>query len=174
MYSLWNPTNTDQDFVVTLDYGDGSGQYVMPVHLPAQASTMIDVGMLISMAQPDAHGNLIPTYMQEGSVVFSNPKGPAEWMTLAVCGAFYNPRKSTCAPVCTYCNGYSGWAVAANPYAVAVNGTVQLHAQATNANGGVTDFTSSSTWSSNATAVATVGARIFLRRDVAGEERPLN
>jgi len=58
---------------------------------------MIDIGMLISMAQPDANGNLIPNYIQEGSVVFSKPKGRAEpctvwygaqWMTLAVCGAF--------------------------------------------------------------------------------------
>jgi hypothetical protein len=81
MYSLWNPTNAAQDFVVTLYYGDGSGQYVMTVHLAAQASTMIDVGMLIAMAQPGANGNLIPNYIQEGSVVFSNPKGRAQWMT---------------------------------------------------------------------------------------------
>jgi hypothetical protein len=33
--------------------------------------------MLISMAQPDANGNLIPSYIQEGSLVFSNPKGRA-------------------------------------------------------------------------------------------------
>jgi len=32
---------------------------------------------LNAMAQPDANGNLIPNYIQEGSVVFSNPKGPA-------------------------------------------------------------------------------------------------
>jgi hypothetical protein len=46
----------------------------MPLHLAAQASTSIDIGMLIAMAQPDANGNLIPNYIQEGSVVFSNPK----------------------------------------------------------------------------------------------------
>jgi len=92
--------------VVTLYCRDGSGQYVLPVHLAAQASTSIDICMLISMSQPDANGNLIPNYIQEGSVVFSNPKGRAEprtvrygaeWMTVAVCGAFYNPRKATCA-----------------------------------------------------------------------------
>jgi hypothetical protein len=56
---------------------------------------MIDIGMLISMSQPDANGNLIPNHVQEGSVVFSNPKGRAQWMTVAVCGALYNPRKAT-------------------------------------------------------------------------------
>jgi len=59
---------------------------------------------LIAMGQPDANGNLIPSYIQEGSAVVSNPKDwaeprtvryGAEWMTVAVCGAFYNPRKST-------------------------------------------------------------------------------
>jgi hypothetical protein len=78
MYSLWNPTNSAQDFVVTLYYWDGSGQYVMPLHLAAQASATIDIGMLIAMGQLDANGNLIPNYMQEGSVVFSNPKGRAQ------------------------------------------------------------------------------------------------
>ena len=36
----------------------------MPVHLAAQASTMIDIGMLIAMGQPDANGNLIPNYIR--------------------------------------------------------------------------------------------------------------
>jgi hypothetical protein len=84
-----------QDFVVALHHGDGSGQYVMPLHLAAQASTTIDIGMLIAMAQPDANGNLIPNYIQEGSVVFSNPKGRRQWMTLALSGAFYNRRRGT-------------------------------------------------------------------------------
>ena len=141
MYSLWNPTNTDQDFVVTLHYGDGSGQYVLPLHLAAQASTMIDIGMLIDMRQPDANGNLIPNYVEEGSAVISNPKGRAQWMTVAVCGAFYNPRKATCAPVCTYCHGYCDFEVEADPFSVGVNGKVQLNAQATYGDGGVIGFT---------------------------------
>ena len=158
MYSLWNPTNTDQDFVVTLHYGDGSGQYVMPLHLAAQASTTIDIAMLIAMRQPNANGNLIPNYIQEGSVVFSNPKGRTQWMTLAVCGAFYNPRKATCGPYWTYCYGYCDFEVEADPFSVAVGGTVQLKAQATYGDGSVDTFTTSSSWSSNNTSVATVGA----------------
>ena len=41
---------------------------------------------------------------------------------------------------------------------MAVNGTVQLHAKATYADGTVDDFTTSSSWSSTNTSVATVGA----------------
>ena len=59
-------------------YGDRSGQHVLPIHLAAQASTTIDIGMLIAVGQPDANGNLIPNYIQEGRAVFSNPEGPAE------------------------------------------------------------------------------------------------
>ena len=159
MYSLWNPTNTDQDFVVTLHYGDGSGQYVMPLHLPAQASSTIDIAMLIAMGQPDANGNLIPSYIQEGSAVVSSSKGRAEWMTVAVCGAFYNPRKATCGGIyCISCEGFIDALVLPNPSSLAVSGTVQLNAQATFADGTVYDFTTSSTWSSSSTAVATVGA----------------
>jgi hypothetical protein len=145
--------------VVALHYGDGSGQYVMPLHLPAQASTTIDIGMLIAMGQPDANGNLIPSYIQEGSAVVSNPKGLAQWMTVAVCAAFYNPRKATCGgPYCIDCYGFDDEVVLLDPVAVAVTGTVQLQAQATYSNGTVVSFTTSSTWSSSNTAVATVGA----------------
>jgi len=118
------------------------------------------------MRQPDANGNLIPDYMQEGSAVISNPKGRAEWMTVAVCGAFYNPRKATCAPVCIYCYGYNTYVVVATSFSVGVNGTVQLNTQATYADGSVDTFTSSSSWSSNNNSVATVGANTGLVRGV--------
>ena len=138
--------------------GTGGAHYVRPVHLAAQASTMIDIGMLIAMAQPDANGNLIPSYIQEGSVVFSNPKGRAQWMTLAVCGAFYNPVKATCGETCVFCYGYSDPEVTPSSFSVAMENTVQLSAQATYADGSVDDFTGSSSWSSDASSVATVGA----------------
>ncbi len=94
-------------------------------------------------------------------------------MTVAVCGAFYNPRKATCGPYWTYCYGYSEFDVEADPFSVAVNGTVPLNAQATYADGSMVSFTTSSSWSSSSKS-ATVGARIFPRRDVADAERPLN
>jgi hypothetical protein len=53
-------------------------------------------------------------------------------MTLAVCGAFYNPRKATCGTTyCVYCYGYSGPHVAVNPFSVAVGNTTALHAYLT-------------------------------------------
>ena len=57
-----------------------------------------------------------------------------------------------------YCYGYGGFLVVYDPFSVAVNGKVQLNAQATYGDGSVDNFTSSSSWSSNNTSVATVGA----------------
>ena len=41
MFTLFNPTNAPQNVVATFYYADGSGRYVLPVHLDPQASTMI-------------------------------------------------------------------------------------------------------------------------------------
>jgi hypothetical protein len=88
-------------------------------------------------------------------------------MILAVCGAFYNPRKATCGEYWVECYGYNDLEVFENPFSVAVGGTVPLHAQATYADGSVDDFTTSSTWSSNNNPVAQVGASTGL---VSGEQ----
>ena len=58
MFTLWNPTNAAQDVLVTFHYGDGSGQYKLPVHLAAQASTMIDMAMLIAESKTDSDGHV--------------------------------------------------------------------------------------------------------------------
>jgi hypothetical protein len=158
MYTLFNSTDRAQDFIATIYYGDGSGSYQMPVHLEAQASTMIDMMMLIGEKQPDVHGNVIPPGVQQGSVVIENPKGKEQWMTLVVSGAVYNPRRGTCGAQCIYCYGYSGFCVLSNPFAVPVTLTTPLKAQATYGDGTVYDFTTSSSWSSDNTPVATVGS----------------
>ncbi len=157
MYSLFNPTNRAQDFIATIHYGDGSGVYQIPVHLEAQASTMIDMMMLIGEKRPDVHGNVIPPTVQQGSVVFESAKGNAQWMTLVVSSGGYNPRRGTCGVNCTQCYGYSGPSVAVNPFSVAVQATTNMHDQATYADGNVYDFTGSSSWRSDNTPVATVG-----------------
>lgn len=74
MYSLFNPTDRAQDFIATIYYGDGSGSYQMPLHLEAQASTMIDIMMLIGEKRPDVHGKVIPPSVQHGSLVFGSPE----------------------------------------------------------------------------------------------------
>ena len=157
MYALWNPLKVAQDFQVTLFYADGLGRYTLPVHLAPQASTMIDVGMLKMEQTPDASGNVIPDLEEEGGVEISSPKGHAQWLTVVVSAAFYNPHRGTCGCICINCNGYSNPAVVASPFTVAVKGNTQLHMHMTYYNGQVDGFTSSASWSSSNTAIATVG-----------------
>jgi hypothetical protein len=86
------------------------------------------------LRKPHANGNLIASYIQEGSVMFSTPKGRTQWMTLAACGAFYNPRKATCGEYWVDCYGYTDPQVVANPFSGAVSYTTPLHAYLTYGN----------------------------------------
>lgn len=157
MYSIWNPTDAAQDVVVTLHYGDGSRAYEMPIHLDPQATAMIDVATLKSQRWPDAHGKVMPDGVMEGSVVFSNPKGKTEWMTLAISGGFYNPLKGTCGVNCINCYGYSNPQVALNPFYVAVQHNTTENAQATYTDGTLQNMGTSG-WTSTNTSIATVSS----------------
>lgn len=156
VYSLWNPTSNAQDFVATFYYADGSGKYQLPVHLDPQASTMIDMVMLIETGQPDPNGNVIPATVHQGSVVFESAKGKGQWMTLVVSGAVFNPQTATCGTSCTTCCGYSGFTIGPSPFYCLVNASVQCNATASYCDGSTTTFSAS--WSSDNTAVATVGS----------------
>ncbi len=152
MFTLWNPLESAQDFVVTFFYGDGVGEYQLPVHLDSQASTMIDMAVLIEMKEPDAVGNVIPASVQQGSAVFASAKGKAEWMTLVVSGGVFNARAATCGlPTCITCNGFSDFAIDD------LSSSAQLTAQCTYSDGTVFNETASCNWSSDNTSAATVG-----------------
>ncbi len=99
MFTLWNPTSTPQDILVTFYYGDGSGKYTVPVYLDAQASTMIDMAMLIAEIKPDADGNIIPPSVEEGSAQFASAKGRNEKISIVIASGIYNVSTATC-----YCN----------------------------------------------------------------------
>src|SRR5947207_2338098 len=96
MFTLWNPTDKAQDILATFYYADGSGKYTLPVHLDAQASTTIDMAMLITENKPDANGNVIPSNTQEGSAQFESAKGHRENITLVISGGIYNVAYATC------------------------------------------------------------------------------
>src|SRR5271169_2815225 len=95
MFNLWNPIDEAQDISVAFQYGDGSGEYDMPVHLDPQASTMIDLGMLISEKMPDVNGKLIPGSVREGSASFVSAD-PSKRMTLVIAGGTFNVMTATC------------------------------------------------------------------------------
>jgi len=156
MYSLWNPTGSAQDILVTIYYGDGSGKYTVPVHLDAQASTMIDMAMLIAEIKPDADGNVIPPNIREGSATFSNAKGKNAKISLAIAAGIYNVSTATCGSDCPYCCGDSNFAISPNPIFCPIGETMPCTATATDCYGST--FNQGASWYSSNAAVMTVDA----------------
>jgi len=161
MFSLWNPTDTPQDIIATLYYGDGSGRYHFPVHLAPQASITIDVAMLIRGQQPDADGKVIPSGVREGSASFDtagrdgNAPDGKKLVTVVISGGLYNVRNGTCGMNCTYCNGYSNFVLNPSSLFCLVGCTAQFIVQATDSYGS-TQTLQAGSWSSDNTAVMTV------------------
>ena len=160
MYSLWNPTDKAQDIAATFYYGDGSGKYILPVHLDPQASTMIDMAMLIMEKKSDANGNLIPSSVQEGSAEFSSAKDRREMITLVIASGIYNVATATCQEGCINCCGVTEQPgtnpqVTPNPFSCALGGSVGLGGSAEDCSG---QYYSPDTngWTSSDTSVATV------------------
>jgi hypothetical protein len=161
MFSLWNPTDTPQDIIATLYYGDGSGRYHFPVHLAPQASITIDVAMLIRGQQPDADGKIIPSSVREGSASFDtagrdgNAPDGKKLVTMVISGGLYNVTNATCGMNCTYCNGYSNFVLNPSSLFCLVGCTAQFNVQATDSYGNPQTLQASS-WSSSNGAVMSV------------------
>ena len=156
MFTLWNPADWAEDFVVTFFFGDQGAQYKVPVTLGRNASRTIDVSKIIAAQQPDEFGNVIPIGTREGSVAFSSAKGMTEWMTLAISIGILNAQAATCGSQCTNCCGYSGFIVTPSPGYCVEGLTAQCGAEATFCTGVVYSFTTSSSWSSSDTSILTV------------------
>lgn len=155
MLNYWNPSSSAEDVVATIYYGDGSGQYQIPLHLAPFASGMIDMMMLIESGQPDANGNVIPMTVQSGSVVFSNAKGKTVPMTLNLAVGAFDVTTATCCSQFVNCCGDSSFTVSPSNYLCPVGQSQQCTASATNCDG-TTVYPSPSSWSSSNTAIATI------------------
>jgi len=155
MFTLWNPTDVPQDIFATFYYGNGSGKYTVPIHLDAQASTMIDMAMLIAEVKPDADGNIIPPSVQEGSASFASAKGNSQRISLVIAGGIYNVSTATCGSSCIACCGYTGFGMTPNPIYCPIGETMPCSTQATDCNG-TTGSLGPGTWSSSNTSVMTV------------------
>jgi Big-like domain-containing protein len=156
MYSLWNPTSQAQDLTVTFYYGDGSGSYRLPVHLAGNASTTIDMMLLIESQQPDAKGNTIPTAVTAGSAIIESAAGRKTPLTLVVAGGTFNVQTATCGSTCINCCGYANFVVTPSNYNCPVGQSMQCDLQATDCNGGTATF--SANWTSSDTSVATINS----------------
>jgi len=167
MYSLWNPTGSAQDILVTNLLRDGSGKYIVPVHLDAQASTMIDMAMLIAEIKPDADGNVIPPNIREGSATFSNAKARMKRSVSPLPQAstmFPRPLADPTAPTAA---GDSNFAISPNPIFCPIGETMPCTATATDCYGST--FNQGASWYSSNAAVMTVDANGYVTGVSAGQ-----
>ncbi|MGB8476679.1 MAG: hypothetical protein WCE61_21570 [Candidatus Acidiferrum sp.] len=156
MVTVWNPADEAQDFLFTLSFT--GGHYRLPIHLGPRATQTFNISEVIQNQIPDAEGNTIPLAMHEGSAKLSGMQADNEQILVAFDAGTYNVRKGTCWYYCISCDGViSAYVDDGTIYPLIVGGNSQyyLHAQW---NTGWSYYTSSGSWSSNNTSIATVGS----------------
>jgi hypothetical protein len=155
MVTLWNPADEDQDLLYTLFFS--GGLYLYPIHLPARATRTFNISEITGSATPDSEGNIIPAGIHEGSAEIAGSQGEHQHILVNMDTGIYNVNKAVCAPpTCETCQGLVSIAVIEIPFAVPVSGTTQETFYMTWSSGTQYNLTNQSTWSSNATSVATV------------------
>jgi len=157
MYSLWNPSSAAQDLTLTFYYGDGNGKYVLPMHLAAEGSAMIDMKELVAQHTPDAAGNVIPFTVQQGSLTIANAKGYRDQMTIVISAGIFNVADATCGTSCINCCGNSNFAdTPGDGFLCNVGESMTFGTTAIDCSGNTVSF-SGSWWSDN-TSYATMSA----------------
>ncbi len=154
MVTMWNPADEQQSFIFRLSFA--GGHYDRLVNLGPRATYMFDVSEIMAAPGPDLDGNVIPPETQEGSAEIVGIEADNQSVLVAVDSSVYNVRKATCYTQCTTCNGTTSYWVAASPFSVAVGSSTGESLQAQWNTGSQYDYTSSATWSSSNTSVATV------------------
>lgn len=154
MVTIWNPTDEAQTFIFRLMFAGGHYDDLMT--LGPRETKMFDISEVIASAGADPEGNIIPTGTQEGSVKILGLEAENQSILLAVDSGIYNVRKATCYQNCPTCDGATVFSVSLDPFGVAVGDQTQESLIAQWNTGAQYDYTSSGSWSSSNTSVATV------------------
>lgn len=155
MVTVWNPADESQDYRFTLLFA--GGHYQLPIHLEPRATRTFNISEIIANQIPDEEGNIIPAAVHEGSARIAGAHADNEDILVAIDAGTYNVRKATCSYYCISCDGEVLAFVNVTPFAMAKSGKRQLSFTAQNNNG--TQYSSTGTWGSTNTGVATVSAQ---------------
>ena len=154
MVTLWNPADEPQDYRFTLFFA--GGQYTLPIHLGARSTRMFNVSQIIENQTPDENGSIIPPNVHEGSAKVSGIHADNEDILVAVDAGTYNVRKATCSYYCISCDGEVLTYVVLSPFTMAKGKTNQLTFTIKTNTG--SQYSTTGTWSSSNTAIATVNS----------------
>jgi hypothetical protein len=156
MVTVWNPADEDQQFVFKLSFT--GGDYSFPIHLGPKALYTFNISEVINNQIPDSAGNIIPSSVHAGSAELEGTQGENEDILVAFDAGTYNVVKATCIMRCTTCHGATSFWVQTVPFGVPVSSHRQLNAIEQIDSGGQIDLTTSSSWSSSATSIASVSS----------------
>lgn len=166
MISLWNPTATTQNVILMLRTSDGKHSYSVPVSLPPQASSMVDIAMLRAEGMPDPDGNLLPPDADRGSAMLMpagipkpGPDGRIKvpntgfWhMEVVMSEGVFNVATATCCVDCSQCCGYNnGQIVGDSSFGISGRGDYGMTVE--DCSGQLLDCTADAGWFSSNTAV---------------------
>ena len=152
MVTVWNPADEAQDFLFTLHYEGGS--YVLPLHLDARATRFFNIASLIQDQLPDAYGHVIPATITSGSARLTGARADNENILVDLDAGSYNVRKATCWYYCISCSGGVN-SVIALPTDVALSSQAQMSFLVKQDSGLTYDYSTSASWTSGNTQVAT-------------------
>jgi hypothetical protein len=167
MISLWNPLNAAQDMAVTFHYADGSGEYRLPVHLPAKADTMISVAELKMMGRADINGSTFSATVKEGRATLTNLTDSFGELTAVVSAGTFNVRTATCGGGCNMCRGTSNLAIS-GASSIPVGTTSQFQVTITHSDGSVSHDPTGVALSSSNASVASVNSAVVVSANSAG------
>jgi len=154
MVSLWNFSKQDEDLTLRLYHRQG--HYDLPIHLNANASTIMNVATLIREQKPDASGNIIPSDVTEGSATLMGPHDSFDDIYVVTSASIFNVRTATCGPDCSTCTGVEEFFFDPDPSSIAKGLTQQFSVTVIMTSGTSSNAAPLSSWTSNNTSIATV------------------
>jgi hypothetical protein len=154
MISFWNTGAAAEDDAFELDYG--SGTYLIPIHLAANASTSLDLGELLNKGIPDPNGVIIPRNLTQGQARLRPTGGLRGKMETRMHLSVFNSQTATCRVPCSICDGVIYVLEVPTAGTTRTGGTVQYTNYAQYHNGTYGNVTVGSAWSSANTGLATV------------------
>ncbi|MCU1284096.1 MAG: hypothetical protein JWO13_446 [Acidobacteriales bacterium] len=158
MLTVWNFGDQDEDLMVTFTYAGGA--YRMPLHIGKKQFHMFNAGEIVQANVPDDKGNRFPASALRGAIMVENGDD-AEFIhrpSITVTPQTFNVKTATCGAGCYDCMGPSDYTAVAN-FNAAVGDSMSLSAYGHDSGSHPTlrNYTTSSTWSSNNTSIATIG-----------------
>ncbi len=154
MVTLWNPADEPQDLVFTVYFS--GGYYLLPLHLEGRVTRSFNMSEIIANQVPDINGNVILPSVNEGSATISGIHDLNEQILVALDAGTFNPQKATCGAYCQTCHGAADYWINADPFSIQVGGATQETMTIQMDNGRQYDWTSTASWSSSDTSIATV------------------